>query len=114
MRLSKYKAPWLALVLELVVLVLSFVLLVIAKWVVWPDWSSTLSVRILCFLYAPAGFATFLCLPDSSFEKGMFQPVQILVVFLLFALVQWYFIFLGGIGVYRHFYRKTHENIPAA
>jgi hypothetical protein len=114
MHLSKYKAPWLALVLELVVLVLSFVLLVIAKWVVWPDWSSTLSVRILYFLYAPAGFATFLCLPDSSFEKGMFQPIQILVVFLLFALIQWYFILLGGVGIYRRFHRKHHENIPAA
>jgi len=114
MRLSNCRAPWLALVFELVVLMLSFVLLAICKWVVWPDWSGALAVRILLFLYAPAGFATFLCLPDSSFEKGASQPIQILVVFLFFALVQWYFICLFGIGIYRRFHRKHDENILAA
>ena len=113
MRLSNYKAPWSALVLALAFLVLSFALVVISNWLVWPDWGSTLLQRILWFLYVPAGIGMFLFLPDSSFDKGSLHPIQIPVVFLLFALIQWYLIFLAGIGIYRWFHRKHDEKVSA-
>ena len=56
------------------------------------------------YFYMPADIATFLCSPSSQFEKGSL-PVQGFPFFYLFALVQWYLIFLAGILFYRHFYK---------
>ena len=65
------------------------------------------------YFYMPAELATFLCSPSSQFEKGSL-PVQGFPFFYLFALVQWYLIFLAGILIYRHFYKTKGRDEPAA
>jgi len=65
------------------------------------------------YFYIPADLASFLCVPVSHFEKGSL-PVPGFPFFYLFALVQWYLIFLAGIPIYRHFHKTKGGDEPAA
>jgi hypothetical protein len=107
MRLLKLKTPLLALIFAVVALPLSFGLSALVDFVSRPQTSVGLLERCLWVFYYPAEVLAFLCLPGSSFEKGSEQPIQMLAVFIPFALLQWYLIFLIHIGVYRNYTRKS-------
>jgi hypothetical protein len=101
MRIFKLKTPLLALLLALFALAAS----VSAGFAIHSDLS--VAGRILTWFYRPTEWAQSLCLPSSYFEKG-FDGGRFLfpASFFLFGLLQWYLIFLVGIGIYRHFQRR--------
>jgi hypothetical protein len=109
MRFLRLKPALLAAVFAVAALAASFALSAIIHFALRPETNVNVFDRVLWCLYFPAAISTFLCLPGTSFEKGLEQPVQILVVFILFALLQWYLIFWVGISIRRRFTRKDHE-----
>jgi hypothetical protein len=114
MRVLNLKTPVLALILAVAAEALLQALSMAVGFALRPETSINLLDRCLQIFYFPAEIIAFLCLPSSSFDKGSDHGIQIIVVFILFALIQWYLIFLAGIGTYRHFHKKHHEDIRAA
>jgi hypothetical protein len=108
MRLLKLKAPVLALILAVAALALSFGL----SYVVGLVWHSTSHDqtnpldRFLGNLYHPAEMLALRCLRGSIDLRTSVGWGLFIVVGCIFILIEWYLIFLAGIGIYRHFSKR--------
>ena len=112
MRLLKLKTSVLAIILAVAAFVVLRAGSMAIAYALSPETSLNLFDRALAVFYWPADTLTFLCLPTSVYYKGHESLVSVEVVPALAALLQWYLIFLAGIGSYRHFYRRRHEGVP--
>jgi hypothetical protein len=106
MRLLTLKTPVLALILAFVVVVMLLVVSLAVNFALSPETEVNALDRALEFFHMPAYAVAFLCLPSSWFDKGHEPMVLPRVVLCLVPVLQWYAIFLGGIGCYRHFRGK--------
>jgi hypothetical protein len=108
MRLSKLKAPVLALILAVAALALSFGL----SYVVGLVWHSTADDqtnpldRFLGSLYHPAEMLALRCMPSSIDLRTSGGWGLFIVIVCIFILIEWYLIFLAGIGIYRHLSKR--------
>jgi len=107
-RLLKLKTPVLALVFSVVAEALSFIVAVLARTANDPD-NPVIATRFLDWFHqlpfwlVESFFETFKPFYDSeSFPAQLTR----LVLEILFSVAQWYLIFLVGIGLFRHLYRK--------
>ena len=108
-RVLKLKTPLLALVCSIAAEVLLFGVALAARFAS-PPHSPVLASRF---------FGWFHWLPDWLVwsSMGVFKPFHDIesfqaqltctLMFIFFALVQWYLVFLVGMGLFRRFYRKT-------
>jgi hypothetical protein len=106
MRIFKLKTRWLALIMAATALLLSGVLSVVHDYAVGPHWGTTLFDECFRAFNTPAISISILCLPSSALEEGG-QPLIVLPVYFVFFVLQWYLIFFAGIGIYRHFSRRS-------
>ena len=113
MRLLKLKAPFLALILAVLAVVVLQALSIAVGYALRPETSVNLLDRTIQLFYMPAWILTFLCMPSRYFDKGVEPSVLLWIVAVFFALTQWFLIFLAGIGIYRHFHKRHHEDFQA-
>ena len=105
MRLLKLKTPLLALILAIIAFALLQAISMAVGSALSPQTRVNMFDRAWRFFYLPADTLAFLCLPGSFFHEGL-QPVAVMeAVYGLCALLQWYLIFLAGIGLLRHHHK---------
>jgi hypothetical protein len=112
MRILKLKTPVLALYLAGLAAPSSVLLFNAVQFALRPRASMNAFDWLFIAFYTPASLAAFLCEPSSNYEKGL--RAHGFPFWIIFAMIQWYLIFLVGLGIYRHFHKKCDKNEPAA
>ena len=78
--------------------------------------ANSVAGQVLTLFYAPTEYFQNICLPSTYFKKGM-GPIDVgmsdrfleCFCFYFFGLVQWYLLFLVGIGIYRHLSKMSNQ-----
>jgi hypothetical protein len=108
-RLLKLKTPVLAIILGAIAEVLTVALGLLARRTSSPDSPALAWLFLGWFHSLPEALVLSFMRAFKPFHDIQSIQAQITVTLLivLFALLQWYMIFLASIGLFRRFYRKT-------
>jgi hypothetical protein len=121
MRIFMLKTPVVALLLASVATLFSILVIPIMNYL-----GNDVLFQAWRYFYYPADLASFLCPSDhvydftydrfalSSFQESSLRLSDFPYLFLLCALIQWYFIFLAGIVIYGLFQTNNNKDEPAA